>query len=112
MQLCSPPCRKKEFPCSSMPKKGPDFTQSTHLDFELNETRGLLIMWTAFIQEELANMTELTDREKNPMLLVCLKDEIKESENTEFSEINTTETCLSSPLRPPSSELVALFPIL
>lgn len=73
--------KKNEFPCFSMPKKGPDFTQSTHLDFELNETRGLLIMWTAFIQEELANMTELTDREKNPMLLVCLKDEIKESEN-------------------------------
>lgn len=57
-------------------------------------------MWTAFIQKELANMTELSDWEKNPMLLVCLKDKIKESENTKFGEINTTETCLSSPRGP------------
>lgn len=48
-------------------------------------------MWTVFIQEELANMTELTDGEKNLMLLVCLNEEIKESENTEFRKVNTTE---------------------
>lgn len=48
-------------------------------------------MWTVLIQGELANMTELTDGEKNLMLLVCLNGEIKESENTEFRELNTTE---------------------
>lgn len=44
-------------------------------------------MWTVFIQEETANTTELTDGEKNLMLLVCLNGEIKESENTEFGGI-------------------------
>lgn len=48
-------------------------------------------MWTVFIQEELANTAELTDGEKNLMLLVCLNEEIRESENTEFGELNTTE---------------------
>ena len=48
-------------------------------------------MWTVFIQGELANMTELTDGEKNLMLLVCLNEEITASENTEFRELNTTE---------------------
>lgn len=48
-------------------------------------------MWTVFIEWELANKTELTDGEKNLMLLVCLNEEIKESENTEFRELNTTE---------------------
>lgn len=84
---------KKEFLIlfSPQPKKGPDFTHNAHPDFRLRQTRGLLIMWTVFIQEELANMTELTDGEKNLMLLVCLNEEIKESENTEFWELNTTE---------------------
>ena len=50
-------------------------------------------MWTVFIQEELANMTELADWEKNLMLLVCLNEEIKESENIEFEKVNTTERC-------------------
>lgn len=54
---------------------------------DLDKTRGLLIMWTALIQEELANTTELTDGEKNLMLLVCLNGEIKERENTEFGGI-------------------------
>lgn len=80
--------QKKEF---LKPKKGPDFTHNAHPDFRLRQTRGLLIMWTVFIQEELANMTELTDGEKNLMLLVCLNEEIKESENTEFGELYTTE---------------------
>ena len=58
-------------------------------------------MWTVLIQE-LANMIELTDGEKNLTLLVCLNEEIKESENTEFRELNTTErtpslSCHSSP---------------
>lgn len=84
--------QKKEFlNFLSKPKKGPDFTHNAHPDFRLRQTRGLLIMWTVLIQEELANMTELTDGEKNLMLLVCLDEKIKESENTEFGELNTTE---------------------
>ena len=75
----------------SKPKNGPDFTHNARPDFRRRQTRGLLIMWTVLIQGELANMTELTDGEKNLMLLVCLNGEIKESENTEFRELNTTE---------------------
>lgn len=37
-------------------------------------------MWIVLIQEERANMTELTDGEKHLMLLVCLRDKIKENE--------------------------------
>lgn len=48
-------------------------------------------MWTVFIQEKLANMSELTDGGKNLTLLVCLNEEIKESENTDFNEVNTTK---------------------
>lgn len=55
------------------------------------------MMWTVSMRGELANITELTDGEKNLILLVCLKDEIKESENTEYREVNSSETmpCLS-----------------
>lgn len=67
---------------------GPDFTHNAHPDVRLRQTKGLLITRTVFIQEELA---KLTDGEKNLMLLVCLNEEIKESENTEFRELNTTE---------------------
>ena len=60
-------------------------------------------MWTVLIQGELANMTELTDGEKNLMLLVCLNGEIKESENTEFRELNTREIAIFVvPVGPPS----------
>lgn len=84
--------KKKEFLYFfSKPKKHPDFTHNAQPDFRLRQTRGLLIMWTVFIQGELANTAELTDGEKNLTLLVCLNEEIKESENTEFGELNTTE---------------------
>lgn len=51
-------------------------------------TKGLLIIWTVLIGE-LANMLELSDGEKNLKLLVCLNEEIKRRENTEFRESNT-----------------------
>lgn len=98
----------------SKPKKGPDFTDNAYPDFRLGQTRGLLIMWTVFIQEKLANTSELTDMEKkNLTLLVCLSKEIKESENTDFNEVNTTERLPSLSMQwGPIFRGVALFALL
>lgn len=49
-------------------------------------------MWTVLIQGELANMIELSHGEKNLMVLVCLNEEIKESENRVCREFHAIET--------------------
>lgn len=92
--------KKRNFFALSKAKTGPDFTDDAYPDFKLGQTRGLLIMWTVFIQEKLANTSEPTDvAKKNLTLLVCLNKEIKESENTDFNEVNTTERLPSLSIR-------------
>lgn len=52
-------------------------------------------MWTVFLQRRADKQSEPSDRGKNLMVRVCLRDQIKASVRREFLELNTTERLAS-----------------